>query len=81
MMVGRFAVRAPYGQSGSLRGLELIPSKWRCLVPPRRVEPVETTSPHHPWQGAPQGCYAIPRRGITPAVETVEKVGKYTAPG
>jgi len=36
--------------SGSLRGLELVPSKWRCLVPP--------TSPHHPRQGAPRGCYA-----------------------
>jgi hypothetical protein len=29
--------------SGSLRGLELVPLKWRCLVPP--------TSPH---QGATQ---------------------------
>ena len=37
-------VRTPYGQSGSFRGLELIPSKCRCPVPPRWVEPVETTS-------------------------------------
>jgi hypothetical protein len=35
------ARRTPFGQSGSLRGLELVPSKWRSLVPP--------TSPH---QGA-----------------------------
>ena len=23
--------------SGTLRGLKLVPSKWRCLVPPRRI--------------------------------------------
>jgi hypothetical protein len=39
-------VRTPYGQSGTLRGLRLVPSKWSCLVPP--------TSPHHPCQGATQ---------------------------
>jgi len=33
--------------SGTLRGLKLIPSKRRCLVPP--------TSPHDPRQGAPRG--------------------------
>ena len=27
-----------------LRGLEWVPSKWRYLVPPRRIEPVEITS-------------------------------------
>jgi hypothetical protein len=26
--------RTPFGQSGSLRGLGLVPAKWRCLVPP-----------------------------------------------
>jgi hypothetical protein len=35
-------------QAGTLRGLEWVPSKWRYLIPP--------TSPHHPHQGAPQGC-------------------------
>jgi hypothetical protein len=30
----RDSVRTPFGQSGSLRGLELVPVKWRCLVPP-----------------------------------------------
>jgi hypothetical protein len=44
MIVGRFAVRTPYGQSGNLRDLKLVPSKWRSLIPPRWVEPVETTS-------------------------------------
>ena len=28
------SVRTPFGQSGSFLGLELIPSKWRCPVPP-----------------------------------------------
>jgi hypothetical protein len=28
---------------GRWRGLKLIPSKRRCLVPPRRIEPVEIT--------------------------------------
>jgi hypothetical protein len=36
--------------SGSLRDLKLVPAKWRYLIP--------STSPHHPYQGAPQGCYA-----------------------
>jgi hypothetical protein len=27
-------VRTPCGQSGSLCGLKLVPSKWRYLVPP-----------------------------------------------
>jgi len=26
-------VRMPFGQSGRLHGLKLVPSKWRCLVP------------------------------------------------
>ena len=26
--------RTPFGQSGSLCGLRLVPSKWRCRVPP-----------------------------------------------
>ena len=30
--------------SGRLRGLELVPSKRRDLIPPRRIEPVEITS-------------------------------------
>jgi uncharacterized membrane protein YgdD (TMEM256/DUF423 family) len=30
--------------SGSLCGLKLVPSKWRPLIPPRRIEPVEITS-------------------------------------
>jgi len=34
--VPRDGVRTPYGQSGSLRGLELVPSKWRSLVPGER---------------------------------------------
>jgi hypothetical protein len=54
--------------SGSLRGLKLIPSKWRCRVRPRRIELVEITSPYHPCQCAPQGCYAIPRSDITQTV-------------
>jgi len=45
--------------SSTLRGLELVPSKWRYLIPgehwdgaqSRRIEPVEITSPH---QGATQ---------------------------
>ena len=28
------AHRTPFGQSGSLRGLKLVPAKWRFLVPP-----------------------------------------------
>jgi hypothetical protein len=28
-------VRTPYGQSGSLRGLRLVPTKRRYLVPPQ----------------------------------------------
>jgi len=30
--------------SSRLRGLELVPAKWRSLIPPRRIEPVEITS-------------------------------------
>jgi len=30
----RDCVRTPFGQSGSLRSLKLVPSKWRDLVPP-----------------------------------------------
>jgi len=30
--------------ASGLRGLKLIPAKWRYLVPPRRIEPVEITS-------------------------------------
>ena len=33
-------VRTPFGQSGSLHGLELVPSKWRPLVPGERREGV-----------------------------------------
>jgi hypothetical protein len=29
--------------SGSLLASRLVPSKWRCLVPPRRIELVEIT--------------------------------------
>ena len=51
--------------SGSLRGWELVPAKWRCLVPPRRIEPVEITSPHqgatrYPVGAYPPGADAIP---------------------
>jgi len=43
--------RMPCGQSGSFRGLRLVPAKQRFLVP--------TTSGYpHPHQGAAQGCYA-----------------------
>jgi len=42
--------RTPCGQSGSFRGLRLVPRKWRCLVPPSGGYP-------HP-QGAAQGCSA-----------------------
>jgi hypothetical protein len=28
------SLRTPFGQSGSLRGSKLVPSKRRCLVPP-----------------------------------------------
>jgi len=31
---GGGSLRTPCGQSGSLCGLKLVPSKWRCLVPP-----------------------------------------------
>ncbi|HSL42093.1 MAG TPA: hypothetical protein VK897_01600 [Anaerolineales bacterium] len=31
---GGGSVRTPYGQSGSLRGSELVPAKWHSLVPP-----------------------------------------------
>jgi len=54
MMVA--AKRAAF--SGSLRGLKLIPTKWRYLVPPRRVELCR----HHP---------RVPRKehaGLTQAV-------------
>lgn len=46
--------------SGALRGLKLVPSKWRHLVPRRWIEPVETASGHplRPCQGASQECYA-----------------------
>jgi hypothetical protein len=34
IVVGRYAVCTPYGQSSMLRGLKLVPAKWRCLIPP-----------------------------------------------
>jgi hypothetical protein len=40
----RDGVRTPSGQSGSFRGLKLVPSKWRYLVPPT--------------SGYPKGFYA-----------------------
>jgi hypothetical protein len=44
-------VRTPCGQSGSLRGLEWIPAKWRCLVPGERRDGAQSPP-----------CCAIPRR-------------------
>ena len=46
------SLRTTFGQSSRLCGLELVPIKWRCLVPgerldgaqSRRMEPVEITS-------------------------------------
>jgi hypothetical protein len=40
--------------SGGLRGLELVPSKWRYLVPPALTSVLR--DPHHPHQGASRGC-------------------------
>jgi hypothetical protein len=39
------SARTPYGRSSCFLGLKWVPSKWRPLVPPRRIEPVEITSP------------------------------------
>jgi hypothetical protein len=57
VVVGLLPVGTACAFSSSLRGSKLVPSKWRCLVPP--------TSPH---QGATP---RVPRRGhagLTPAV-------------
>jgi len=32
---GGGSLRTPFGQSGGLCGLKLVPSKWRGLVPPQ----------------------------------------------
>jgi hypothetical protein len=41
----RLKLTRPIGAfSGWFRGLKLVPSKRRYLVPPRRIEPVEITS-------------------------------------
>jgi hypothetical protein len=40
--------------SGSFRDLKLIPVKWRPLVPPRRIEPVEITSGYPAKTAAPR---------------------------
>jgi hypothetical protein len=45
-------VRRREVQAGSFLGSGLVPLKWCCLVPPRRIEPVEITSGHP--QGASQ---------------------------
>ena len=33
---GGGSLRTPFGQSGTLRGLELVRSKWHCLIPGER---------------------------------------------
>ena len=38
-------VRTPCGQSGSLCDLELVPAKWRCLVPGERREGTQSHPP------------------------------------
>ena len=40
----RDGVRTPFGQSSGLRGLELIPAKWRYLVPPTSTPKGDNTS-------------------------------------
>jgi hypothetical protein len=54
----------PFGQSGSLRGLKLVLSKWRCRVPP--------TGPH-------QGVNAIPLKGHTLGRELVQDYFEYSS--
>jgi len=52
------SLRTPFGQSGTLHGLELFPVKWRYLIlgehrdgaQSRRIERVEIT-------GTPEGAY------------------------
>jgi hypothetical protein len=39
------SVRTPCGQSGALRGLKLVPSKWRCLVPGERWDGAQFRPP------------------------------------
>ena len=39
------SVRTPFGQSGSLRGLKLVPSKWRYLVPGERRDGTQSRPP------------------------------------
>jgi hypothetical protein len=51
----RDGVRTPCRQSGRLRGLRLVPSKWRCLVPGERRDGAQSRPP-------------VRRRGITQSV-------------
>jgi hypothetical protein len=39
------SVRTPCGQSGSLYGLKLVPSKWRYLVPGERRDGAQSRPP------------------------------------
>jgi 2-polyprenyl-3-methyl-5-hydroxy-6-metoxy-1,4-benzoquinol methylase len=59
-VVGRLAVSPPYGQSGSLRGLELVPSKWRYHVPPALIRVLRKRTPLG-------GCTTL-RKGIFMAI-------------
>ena len=46
------SVRTPFGQSGSLCDLELVPPKWRCLVPGERRDGAQSRPPGgnaHRW--------------------------------
>jgi hypothetical protein len=64
---------------GSLRGLELVPSKWRNIIPPRRIEPVEISST--PKGHIPLGKNTLPLAvlGDAPQSGTVtQTVGRLT---
>jgi hypothetical protein len=48
MVVGCSAMRTPFGQSGSLCGLKLVPSKRRCLAPGERRDGAQSHPPAPP---------------------------------
>ena len=58
------SVRTPCGQSGSLRGWKLVPSKWRGLVPGERRDGAQSRPP--------AGTHRVPRKreplGASPTV-------------
>ena len=59
--------RTPFGQSDSLRGLQWVPPKWRCLVPGERRDGA---------QSRPSALIRVLRntpKGITQTVEQMQE--------